>query len=162
MTACVLGSFVVVMFGFNDGDLGTGCNEAFSPLCEPVFRARGTCYTTMTYIFVLSTWEMIDFRRSFFVASGDGGVGEWAAHLWGNKFLFLAITIDVVITVPTLYIPMLDHDVFLHHGLEWEWGVVFVAVFVFIAAVEGWKWAKRAWIRRTVRGPVGPAFAPEA
>ncbi|TFB01270.1 Calcium-transporting ATPase 3 [Trichoderma ghanense] len=149
MAGCVLGSFTTVIFGFGDGNLGSNCNNAYSPSCHTVFRARATAYTAMTWIFLLFSWELIDFRRSFFDGRrGKGGVRGWGAHLWGNRFLFFAITVVFFVVFPTLYIPRLNTVVFMHAGIGWEWGVVFVAVVVFVVGAEAWKWAKRIYFRR--------------
>ncbi|KAK7409628.1 hypothetical protein QQX98_008224 [Neonectria punicea] len=146
MAGCVLGSFTVVIFGFNDGDLGTNCNLEYSASCEPVFRARATCYTTMTWIFLLFAWGLIDFRRSLF--DMPHGVKAWAMHLWGNRFLFFAVTVVFFIVFATLYIPVLNHTVFMHTGITWEWAIVFIDVGVFMTLSEAWKWAKRVYYRR--------------
>lgn len=158
---CVLGSFCVVIFGFNDGALGLDCNTAYSEQCDPVFKARATSYTTMTWIFLLFAWELIHFRRSLF--SMPEGPKKWGLHLWGNKFLFFSVTIVFFLVFATLYIPVLDTVVFMHVGITWEWAVVFVAVFVFMAGAEAWKWSKRVYYRRVTRSAVAdPAEAGEA
>jgi potassium/sodium efflux P-type ATPase len=144
--ACIMGTFTVVIYGFNDGDLGVGCNNEYSRDCEPVFRARSTSYTTTTWVFLLLAWQLIDTRRSFF--DFEKGVKHWAQHLWGNKFLFFSVTIVFAIVVPTLYIPKLNHVVFLHDGIGWEWAVVFTAVAAFMIGAEAWKWAKRVYFRQ--------------
>lgn len=146
MAGCVLGSFTLVIFGFNDGDLGTNCNLEYSPSCEPVFRARATCYSTMTWIFLLFAWGLIDFRRSFF--DMPNGFKAWAMHLWGNRFLFFAVTLVFFTVFATLYIPVLNHVVFMHTGISWEWAIVFIDVTVFMVLSEAWKWAKRTYFRR--------------
>lgn len=147
MACCVLGSFTVVLFGFDDGNLGADCNVRYSATCDDVFRARATCYSTMTWIFLLFSWELIDFRRSFFYM--PHGVRAWAAHLWSNKFLFYSVTIVFAIVFPTVYIPGLSHIVFLHTGITWEWAVVFISVGVWMVGTETWKWCKRVYFRRT-------------
>ncbi|KAH6605261.1 cation transporting ATPase [Trichoderma cornu-damae] len=149
MAGCVLGSFATVIFAFGDGNLGIDCNEAYSSSCHDVFRARATAYTAMTWIFLLFSWELIDFRRSFF--DMHKGIRAWAAHLWGNKFLFFAITVVFFVVFPTLYIPRLNTVVFMHTGIGWEWGVVFAAVVVFVIGAEAWKWAKRVYFRTRTR-----------
>ncbi|ATY64424.1 sodium transport ATPase 5 [Cordyceps militaris] len=146
MAGCVLGSFTTVLFGFDNGNLGVDCNRSFSPACDQVFRARATCYATMTWIFLLFSWELIDFRRSLFYM--PSGMRAWAAHLWSNKFLFFSVTIVFAVVFPTIYIPGLNHVVFLHTGITWEWAVVFVSVGVWMAGTESWKWMKRAYFRR--------------
>ena len=147
MACCTIGSFVVVIYGFNDGNLGMQCNNRYSESCEAVFRARATSYTTMTWIFLLFAWELIDFRRSLF--DMPRGVKAWAAHFWSNKFLFFAVTIVFAAVFPTLYIPVVNDVIFMHRPISWEWAVVFVAVGVYLAGNEGWKWAKRVYLRRT-------------
>ncbi|KAF4917482.1 Sodium transport ATPase 5 [Colletotrichum viniferum] len=132
MAGCVLGSFTIVVFGFNDGNLGLECNNAFSEACEPIF--------------LLFAWELIDSRRSLFYM--PQGFKAWGQHLWGNKFLFFSVTIVFFVVFPTLYIPVLDHVVFMHHGISWEWAVVFIDVFVFMVGAEAYKWAKRTYVRR--------------
>ncbi len=146
MACCVLGSFTVVIFGFDDGNLGAECNNDYSLECDSVFRARATCYATMTWIFLFFSWELIDFRRSFF--NMPRGFKAWAGHLWGNTFLFFAVIVVFFIVFPTLYIPVLNHVVFLHEGITWEWGVVFVALIIWFLGTEAWKWAKRVYFRR--------------
>lgn len=147
MAGCVLGSFTVVIFGFDNGNLGVDCNNRYSSACDEVFRARATAYATMTWIFLLFSWELIDFRRSLFYM--PKGIGAWANHLWGNKFLFFSVTIVFAIVFPTIYIPGLNHVVFLHTGITWEWAVVFISVGVWMTGTESWKWAKRVYFRRT-------------
>ena len=77
------------------------------------------------------------------------GFKVWTQHLWGNQFLFFAVVGVFFIVFPTLYIPGLNHIVFLHTGISWEWGVVFIAVFIWGLGTEAWKWAKRVYFRRT-------------
>jgi Na+-exporting ATPase len=146
MAGCVLGSFTLVIFGFNNGDLGIDCNLEYSPACEPVFRARATCYATMTWIFLLFAWGLIDLRRSLFYM--PNGFKAWAMHLWGNQFLFYAVTVVFFTVFATLYIPVLNHVVFKHAGISWEWAIVFIDVGVFMALSEAWKWTKRIYFRR--------------
>lgn len=73
--ACIMGTFTVVVYGFNSGDLGVGCNNDYSRACQPVFRARATSYTTTTWVFLLFAWQLIDTRRSFF--DYEQGVKHW-------------------------------------------------------------------------------------
>jgi hypothetical protein len=42
-------------------------------------------------------------------------------------------------------IPALNHSVFKHTGISWEWGIVFLAAGVFFAGVEAWKCGKRVY-----------------
>jgi hypothetical protein len=49
---------------------------------------------------------------------------------------------------PVLYIPVINHVVFKHTGISWEWGIVLIATVLFFAGIEGWKWGKRVFFRR--------------
>jgi magnesium-transporting ATPase (P-type) len=147
--ACILGTFTTVVFGFNGGNLGENCNNAYCSACELFFRARAAYFATSTWLFLLFAWELIDSRRSFF--DFENGIEAWSSHLWENKFLFFAVVVVFLMVVPALYIPGLDHKVFLHHGITWEWAVVVVAVCAFIAGAELWKWLKRAYYRKQAR-----------
>lgn len=46
---------------------------------------------------------------------------------------------------------VLNHDVFKHTGISWEWGIVFVEATLFFAGIEAWKWGKRIFFRRRAR-----------
>ena len=152
MSACILGSFVVVLFGFNNGDFGRDCNIAYSPSCRGVFRARATAYTSMMWIFLVFAWELVDGRRSLF----DGVVRDprsWAYRFWRNQFLFWSVAIGFVLTVATLYIPVIDTVVFMHKGIGWEWAVVVIANGVFLTGAKSYKWAKRVYFRTIGHAP---------
>lgn len=147
MAACLLSSFSIVLFGFYDGNLGADCNLAYSASCDGVFRARSTCYTVMMWIFLFFAWELVDSRRSFF----DGAVGNtraWAGRLWRNTFLFWSVVIGFFVIFLTLYIPGLNRVVFLHTGIDKEWGIVFAMTILFFVGAETWKWTKRIFLRR--------------
>lgn len=150
-----LGSFSLVLWGFGDGSLGENCNNSYSnsmgePICDTVFRARATTFACLTWFALFLAWEMIDMRRSFFRMQPNSKryFTQWAHDVWRNKFLFWAIIAGFVTIFPTLYIPVINHDVFRHQGISWEWGIVFIAAILFFAGVEAWKWAKRVYFRR--------------
>ncbi|KAH7016873.1 calcium-transporting ATPase [Ilyonectria destructans] len=147
MAVCLLSSFAIVLFGMNDGHLGSDCNIKYSESCNAVFRARTTCFSSMMWIFLLFGWELVDARRSFL----DGAFTDtkaWAFRLWRNKFLFWSVVIGFVSIVPTIYIPVLNHSVFLHYNIDREWGIVVAVTMLFFAGAELWKWAKRVYLRR--------------
>jgi Na+-exporting ATPase len=141
MASLCLLSFVVIVWGFGDGNLGLNCNETYSASCDLIFRARATTFVCMTWFALILAWEMVDMRHSFFAAG-------WTQRVYRNKFLFWAIIAGVFTIFPTLYIPVINHDVFKHEGISWEWGVVFVEALAFVLGVECWKWCKRLWLRR--------------
>ncbi|THX14459.1 Na(+)/Li(+)-exporting P-type ATPase [Aureobasidium pullulans] len=153
VAALCLCSFCLVLYGFEDGNIGripaTGCNNSWSPECDVVFRARSTCFATLTWFSLFLAWEMIDPRRSFFrmKPESDRYLTQWMFDVWRNKFLFTAVVAGFVLIFPVLYIPVINHDVFRHTGISWEWGIVFIATLIFFIGVESWKWAKRIYFR---------------
>ncbi len=154
MSLLCLSSFLLVVYGFGDGSLGDGgCNEAYSAACDTVFRARATTFVSLTWFALFLAWEMVSARRSFFLArpGSKHRVTQWARDAWRNRFLFWAIVAGFVTVFPTIYIPVLNHRVFKHAPISWEWGVVFAEAAVFFLGCEAWKWAKRVFFRRRER-----------
>ncbi|KAI9801201.1 MAG: hypothetical protein M1825_003475 [Sarcosagium campestre] len=153
MAALCLSAFSLVMFGFGDGNLGSGCNDSYSVECDTVFRARATTFVCLTWFALFLAWEMVNMRRSFFRMQPKSKkyFTQWAIDIWQNQFLFWAIVAGFVTIFPTLYIPTINHVVFKHTGISWEWGIVFVEAILFFAGVEAWKWAKRVYFRRQMR-----------
>lgn len=156
IAALCLASFVIVLYGF-EGESGridaTGCNNGWSVECDPVFRARSTCFACLTWFSVFLAWEMVDLRRSFFRMQPGSTryFTQWMVDVWRNKFLFTSVVAGFVTLFPILYIPVINHDIFRHTGLSWEWGIIFIASFLFFLGVESWKWAKRVFFRRQAR-----------
>lgn len=150
MSCLCLAAFSLVLFGFGDGNLGSGCNRRYSEDCDTVFRARATTFVCLTWFALFLAWEMVNMRRSFFRMQPKSKryFTQWMYDVWRNKFLFWAVVAGFVTIFPTLYIPGVNHVVFKHEGITWEWGVVLVESFLFFAGVEAWKWAKRIYFRR--------------
>lgn len=161
MSALCLGSFLLVMFGFGDGSFGQDCNAEYSAACDTVFRARATTFVSLTWFSLFLAWELVDTRQSFFYLDprGEQTVAEWIRSITRNKVLFWAILGGFVTIFPTLYIPVINDNVFKQKGISWEWGVVFVAAMLFFAGVETWKWAKRVFYRRIAGKSVGASNA---
>ena len=89
-----LSSFVIVVWGLNDGDLGiAGCNES-RVACETVLRARATCFASVSWLCLLLAWEMIDTRRSLFRMhpKTPRPWTQWMQDLWANQVLFWVST----------------------------------------------------------------------
>merc|ERR1712054_429131 len=153
IAALCLGAFSLVVFGFggdSDNPLGSDCNNNYSDQCENVFRARATTFACLTWFALFLAWEMVDMRRSFFRMQPGSKryFTQWMVDVWRNQFLFWAIIAGFVTIFPTLYIPVINHDVFKHTGISWEWGIVFVEALLFFLGAEAWKWAKRVYFRR--------------
>ncbi|KAI9933990.1 hypothetical protein ASPWEDRAFT_48610 [Aspergillus wentii DTO 134E9] len=153
MAALCLSSFSLVMFGWGDGNLATGCNSNHTPECETVFRARATTFVCMTWFALFLAWEMINMRRSFFRMQPGSKkyFTQWMFDVWRNQFLFWGIMAGFLTTFPILYIPVINDVVFKHTGISWEWGVVFVEATLFFLGVEFWKWCKRIFFRYQAR-----------
>jgi P-type Na+/K+ transporter len=151
-TLC-LASFTLVLYGFGDGNLGENCNSTYSEACDTVFRARATCFACLTWFALFLAWEMVDMRRSFFCMQPNSKryFTQWMSDVWRNQFLFWAIIAGFVTIFPVLYIPVINHDVFRHTGISWEWGIVFISTFLFFLGVETWKFAKRVYFRRVAK-----------
>lgn len=150
MAALCLSSFLLVVYGFGDGNLGINCNETYSEQCDTVFRARATTFVSLTWFALFLAWEMVNMRRSFFRMQPGSKkyFTQWMYDVWRNQFLFWAIMAGFITIFPILYIPVINHDVFRHTGISWEWGIVFVEAFLFFLGCEAWKWAKRVYFRR--------------
>ncbi|KAK3303016.1 uncharacterized protein B0T15DRAFT_261333 [Chaetomium strumarium] len=157
IAALCLASFVLRVYAWGNGQLGTNCNDAYSPSCETVFRARATTFACLTWFALFLAWELVDMRRSFFRMQPGSKkyLTQWFHDVWRNKFLFWAIVFGFVTLFPTLYIPVINHAVFKHTGISWEWGIVFIAAFLFFLGVELWKWGKRVFFRRRARKTTG-------
>ena len=151
-TLCLC-SFILVLYGFGDGDLGLRCNEDYSERCDTVFRARATCFAVLTWLALFLAWEVVSMRRSFFRMQPGSKryFTQWAFDVWRNKFLFWAIIAGFITIFPTLYIPGLNEIVFKHTGISWEWGIVCTAAFIFFLGAESWKFAKRVYFRRRAK-----------
>ncbi|KAK9776451.1 hypothetical protein SCAR479_06774 [Seiridium cardinale] len=150
IAALCLATFSLVVFGFGNGDLGENCNDSYSESCDTVYRARATTFACLTWFALFLAWEMIDMRRSFFRMQPGSTkyFTQWMHDVWRNKFLFWAVVFGFITLFPTLYIPVLNHVVFKHAGISWEWGIIFVAAGLFFAGIEAWKWGKRIFFRR--------------
>ena len=150
IAALCLGSFCLVLYAWGDGSLGRNCNDAYSAQCDTVFRARATCFACLTWFSLFLAWEMVDMRRSFFRMQPGSKkyFTQWFHDVWRNKFLFWSIMAGFITIFPVLYIPVINDKVFKHTGISWEWGIVFVATFLFFLGVESWKWAKRVYFRK--------------
>ncbi|OAL71834.1 sodium transport ATPase [Trichophyton violaceum] len=153
MSALCLSAFSLVTYGFGDGNLGTHCNRDYTPECDTVFRARATTFVCLTWFALFLAWEMVNLRRSFFRMQPGSKLyfTQWMHDVWRNQFLFWAIMAGFITIFPLLYIPVINHSVFRHTGITWEWGIVFIESLLFFLGVEAWKWGKRIFFRRQAR-----------
>lgn len=66
MGGCCLTTFVIIVFGVGNGNLGVNCNATYSAECDLVFRARGAVFAELTWLILISAWEFKSIRRSMF------------------------------------------------------------------------------------------------
>lgn len=128
-------NFIVVIYGYGTGNLGSECNKGYNDTCEEVFRARGALFATLTIIVLLHGFTCRDLRNP-----------TWSlAALRGpqNKYLFYSTGFGIILLIVALYVPVLNTKVFKHSPITWEWGMTAASVLVYIAIVEAYKWFKR-------------------
>ncbi|KAM4058877.1 E1-E2 ATPase domain-containing protein [Hirsutella rhossiliensis] len=132
--------------------LPSGCNSGTSDACATVFRARGTTFATLSFLLLVTAWEVKSSRRSLF-AMDERRAGPLSVFwtIYRNRFLFWAVVGGFTVTFPILYIPLLNTGVFKHRGLGWEWGVVLGCVAAYVVLVEAWKAVKRRFALGTDR-----------
>ncbi|KAF9887700.1 hypothetical protein FE257_009653 [Aspergillus nanangensis] len=147
MGSLCLVAFVSVIYGIGDGtaSMGERCNDGFNPTCELVFQARATTFATLTFLLLVTAWEVKHFSRSLFNLDPDKYPGKLSVFhsVWQNRFLFWAVVAGFVIAFPVIYLPAVNHIVFKHQGIGKEWGIVAACVVVYLVLVESWKAIKR-------------------
>ncbi|PTB65690.1 cation transporting ATPase [Trichoderma citrinoviride] len=154
MGACTLCTFCIVIYGANDGNLGTDCNTHFSDSCVPVFRARAATFALLTWLILISAWEFKSLRRSMFrLNPDDDSVFPFFKDVYSNRFLFWSVVIGGLSVFPVVYIPFLNTRFFKHTGISWEWTLSVGFTLVYVTGVELWKLAKRQF-RLLEDGPV--------
>ncbi|KAI0390098.1 potassium/sodium eff [Xylariaceae sp. FL0594] len=132
----------------------TGCNQRYDgSACEAVYRARATTFATLSFLLLVTAWEVKHFSRSLFKMYPE----RHSAAIFGfsiiptvlrNRFLFWAVAGGFLVTFPVIYVPVVNRSVFKHAAITWEWGVVVAALVIYIALVETWKAGKRRLMHR--------------
>ncbi|KAL8408645.1 hypothetical protein RB594_007189 [Gaeumannomyces avenae] len=114
--ALCLGTFVLIMFQWGDGDFGENCNTTYSDRCDTVFRARATTFAALTWFALFLAWEMLNMRRSFFRMQPKSKkyFTQWFFDVWRNKVLFWAVVAGFITIFPLMYIPVINTVVFKH------------------------------------------------
>lgn len=162
MGICTLATFLIIIYGRNYGGgdrLGVDCNRAYSESCEIVFRARAAVFAELTWLILISAWEIKHLRRSMFALNPDGraGVLQFFKDIFENQFLFWAVTIGALSVFLPVYIPSLNTNVFKQTSISWEWGLVIGFTLLYVAGMETWKAVKRAYglldDHKVVQGP---------
>ncbi|KAB2580820.1 putative potassium sodium efflux p-type atpase protein [Lasiodiplodia theobromae] len=146
MGMLTLFTFVIIVYGPGDGKIGQDCNKSYSPDCDVVFRARAAVFAELTWLILISAWEIKGIRRSMFrLDPRSESRFPFFADIWENKFLFWSVTVGSVVVFPCIYIPGFNTTVFKHKEITWEWALPIVAVFIFVLGMELWKLAKRTF-----------------
>jgi Na+-exporting ATPase len=150
MGSLCLISFVIVVYGAGNGDLGDDCNHSYNPTCDLPFRARATAYSILTVLLSIMAWEAKHLTRSLFnmYPEEDPGTFSIINTLLKNRFLFWAVIAGVCTPFPIVYIPVINKVVFRHMPLTWEWGLVLGSVICFVSLVESWKAIKRRMLKK--------------
>lgn len=144
MGTCTLLTFVIIIYGVNNGNLGHDCNRSYGDTCGPVFRARAAVFAELTWLILISAWEFKSIRRSMFRLDATSQSSfPFFKDVYENRFLFWAVVIGALSVFPAVYIPGLNTSVFKHVGITWEWSLAVGAIFVFVLGIEAWKASKR-------------------
>ncbi|KAG6018905.1 hypothetical protein E4U41_003513 [Claviceps citrina] len=169
MGACAMATFCVVVYGAGGGSIGADCNTAYSAGCDTVFRARAATFAELTWLILVSAWEIKSLRRSLFCLDppgaadaerdeqeqeeqeqhGGGSSGSSSSNhhpyrdLYANRFLFWSVVIGALSVFPVVYIPVLNTSFFKHKAITWEWALAVAFTAIYVAAIEAWKLLKR-------------------
>ncbi|OAQ29248.1 calcium-transporting ATPase 3 [Linnemannia elongata AG-77] len=129
-------NFVIVVVAMNNNNFGSECNAHYSPACEGVFKARATAYATLTFLILVHAINCRSLRER-------GWTYTNLSTLKHNKMLWVSIIVGSLLVFPVIYIPGVNHNVFKHSSLSYEWGLVACALVLFIAFAEIYKLIKR-------------------
>lgn len=141
-----LATFVIVIYGANDGNLGVDCNKTYSEACLPVFRARAAVFAEITWLILICAWEFKHLRRSMFALNPEKqGPLQFCRDIYENRFLFWAVFIGAMSVFITVNIPVVNTQFFKHAPITWEWGLVVGFTVLYVAGMEAWKAIKRAY-----------------
>ncbi|KAG8935760.1 hypothetical protein FRC02_006569 [Tulasnella sp. 418] len=136
MGATCLLTFVAIVWGRHDGNLGHECNRESSDDCIPVFRARSAVFATIVFEILLYAWELKALDRSMFSITPGKPFYE---DLYANKILFWSVVFGCASVPIAIYVPGLNTSVFHMRGISWEWGIVVGMTVVFMLFTELWK-----------------------
>ncbi|KAF5353799.1 hypothetical protein D9758_010589 [Tetrapyrgos nigripes] len=152
MGAVAMLSFVAVVWGRYEGDLGQDCNKSGNfEECRAVFRGRSTVFATLTFCILYYAWELKALDRP--LVNMTPGQPFWI-DLWANQVLFWAVVLGAASVPIAIYVPGLNTNVFYQSGITWEWVVVVGLTVLFIIVCELWKLFARSkdWYARIGQG----------
>jgi len=133
MGAIALANFAIVMYGYFDGFLGLDCNERLDKdLCDFTGRARGSVFASFLFILLVHAFVCKHPLQSIF-----------KMNLIENKPLLWSVSILCLSVFPVIFIPVINDRVFLLFPIEWEWGLVFASMVVYLICTELYKIMRR-------------------
>jgi Na+-exporting ATPase len=141
-----LGSFILTLSTRLEGgfsNIPEGCNVHSSDktvieLCSPVFVARGVAFYSLCLLLLVHGFNCRNLRFSVFYKGQKQ-----------NKYLWYAVLIGVALVVPTAYLgDGVSGVVFSQEGFGKEWYFVIPQLIFFVAVVELYKLAKRAYFTK--------------
>jgi P-type Na+/K+ transporter len=131
---CCLMTFVFIVYGPGPDGLGEDCNKSYNSSCDVVFRARAAVFAELTWLILISAWELKGMRRSMFrLNPNDTHPFPFFKDIWSNQFLFWSVVIAALSVFPAVYIPGLNTSVFKHKGISWEWAPALLCVIIFVS-----------------------------
>eukprot|EP01102_Stenamoeba_stenopodia_P010163 TRINITY_DN302_c0_g1_i1.p1 TRINITY_DN302_c0_g1~~TRINITY_DN302_c0_g1_i1.p1 ORF type:complete len:1156 (+),score=270.27 TRINITY_DN302_c0_g1_i1:211-3678(+) len=136
MGSITLLSFVFSLFVFKGGDIGVNCNTFGdeSVGCSAVYESRSVPFILLSLMLLGHALNLKDKRKPI-----------WRINHLNNKALLAAVAIGTAVTVPVIYIPTINHHVFVSDPISREWGIVGVGLLAFVVLGECYKACKRAW-----------------
>ncbi|TRM60619.1 hypothetical protein BD626DRAFT_549599 [Schizophyllum amplum] len=147
MGATCLASFVIVVYGRGNGELGSQCNHADSEECRLVFRGRSTVFATLIFQILLYALELKSFDRSMFsLTPGRAFYKDWLA----NKVLLGSVVIGMATVFLPIYVPGFN-----------SLGNVLGMSLVFVISCELWKMLRRVLLKKWVYLPPTSAAATQ-
>jgi P-type Na+/K+ transporter len=148
-------AFIVTLYGFKGGvnSDARDCNKPDGVLCDRIWEARATSFAVLYIGLLLHAYNVRHPRQSVLSM-------KW----FDNHWLSGSVAFGMVTLVPMLYVEPIATHVFIHRMLTWEWGVIAVALLIFMILSELYKLAKNyfvPWELSTVVLP-NPADPSEA
>ncbi|EON66813.1 hypothetical protein W97_06215 [Coniosporium apollinis CBS 100218] len=144
MGILTLVTFIIIVYGPGDGQLGEDCNSHWSEGCDTVYRARSAVFAELTWLILISAWEFKSIRRSMFrLDPYSESRFPFFKDIYENKFLFWSVVLGSLVVFPCIYIPGFNTTVFRQTSITWEWALSVGGVVIFVLGIELWKLIKR-------------------
>ncbi|CUG84846.1 calcium motive p-type ATPase, putative [Bodo saltans] len=126
-------AFIVTLYGFKDGvnSDARDCNKPDGVNCDRIWEARATSFAVLYIGLLLHAYNVRHPRQSVLSM-------KW----FDNHWLCGSVAFGMVTLVPMLYVEPIATNVFIHRMLTWEWGVIAVALLIFMIFCELYKLVK--------------------